>query len=112
MTRVPRLAPFSTADIVGVDIQSVLGFGEVLHRIVATVDAELSVSKEAEDIMVAKWEAMRRGYYSDPPLASPRRERRIRDWMMRAGFPPPAMPDVLESFLTARYGTHLRVAPK
>lgn len=110
MSRVPRLAPLTLNEPMPVILESVLGFGEILHRIVTTVDAELSVSQEAEAIMVRRWEEMPRGYYSDPPLTDAiRREARIRDWIVRAGMPEPHQRTVLAAFLTERYGSHLQV---
>jgi hypothetical protein len=54
MSRVPRLAPFTLNERIPIVLESVLGFGEVLHRIVTTVDAELSVTQKAEAIMVRR----------------------------------------------------------
>jgi hypothetical protein len=109
MGRVPRLQQLVLNDPIPTDLDSVLGFGEVLHRIVVTVDSELSLSERAEAIMVSRWESMRRGYYSDPPLDQKRREDRIRDWMLRAGMPEPTAREELDRFLTDRYGIFLRV---
>jgi hypothetical protein len=110
MSRVPRLAPLVLNFPVPVDLESVLGFGEVLHRIAVTVDAEFSIGKAAEAIMLRRWEAVRRAYYSDPPIADPgRRMGRIKHWMLSAGMPRPHEPETLEAFLTSRYGSHLDV---
>ncbi len=110
MSRVPRLPTVMLNDPIPLELESILGAGEVLHRIVVTTDAELSVNERAEGIMIRRWEAMRRAYYQDPPLTNAvRREARIRDWMLRAGLPEPDSRATLDAFLTARYGSHLQV---
>jgi hypothetical protein len=110
MSRVPRLAPLVVNSPIPVDLESVLGFGEVLHRIAVTVDAEFSISEEAEAIMLRRWEAVRRAYYSDPPIVdAARRMGRIKHWLLRAGMPKPYEPETLDAFLTSRYGSHLQV---
>jgi hypothetical protein len=110
MSRVPRLTQFTLNEPLPVTLDSVLGFGEILHRIVTTVDAELSVSQRAELIMVRRWEEMRRDYYSDPPITNAiRREARIRHWIVGAGMSEPHQRAVLDAFLTKRYGSHLQV---
>jgi hypothetical protein len=69
MSRVPGLPLMALNDPIPIELESILGFGEVLQRIVVTTDAELSVNQEAEGIMIGRWEAMRRVYYQDPPLS-------------------------------------------
>jgi hypothetical protein len=109
MNQVPRLKSLVLNGHIFVELYSVLGFGEVLHRIAVTMDAELSESEKAERIMLGRWESLRREHYHDPPLSQPRRQARIRDLMLRAGLASPDALPVLDSFLTTRYGPLLRV---
>jgi len=110
MSRVPRLAALTLDAPIPIELESVLGFGEVLQRIAVTVDAELSINERAETIMVRRWESMRRIYYDDPPITNAaRREGRIRHWILRAGMPEPHQRATLDAFLTERYGSHLQV---
>jgi hypothetical protein len=76
-----------------------------------TVDAELSQTEKAEKVMIEHWESLRRSYkYYSPPMAAPRRETRIENWMIRAGLPTPVNLATLDTFLTGRYGIDLRVS--
>jgi hypothetical protein len=109
MSRVPRLKPLVLNDQIFVELYSVLGFGEVLHRVAVTADTELSESEKAERIMLGRWESLRRERHNDPPLSQPRRQARIRDWMLRAGMASPVDLPVLDTFLSTRYGPLLRV---
>lgn len=109
MARIPRLRALTIGDQIPVELEAVLGFGEILHRITVTVDAELSETDKAESIMIKRWERFRREHYSDAPLVKARRQSRIRDWMFRAGLEIPVDLATLDTFLSARYGPLLRV---
>jgi hypothetical protein len=109
MTQIPKLGPLTLDNSIPMELRSVLGFGEILHRIAVTVDTELSESDKAETIMIKRWEKLRREHYNDAPLAKVRRRARIQDWMFRAGLARPEDLGTLDTFLSARYGPLLRV---
>ena len=113
MSHVPRAQIRGLNQPVSIDLRTVNGFGEALYNIVATVDAELSQTEKAEKaekVMIEHWESLRRSHkYHSPPMAAPRREIRIQNWMIRAGLPTPVNLATLDTFLTERYGIDLRV---
>jgi hypothetical protein len=110
VSRVPRLAPVTMGDQIELELENVLGFGEILHRIAVTVDAELSAAQAAEDIMIARFESVRRHHYSDPSSRTRPRESYLKNQMRGAGMRTPYALSTLDAFLSARFGTYWRVA--
>ena len=74
MVGIPRMTRAVLGEEIELELESVLGFGEVLHRIVVTIDAELSVTQAAEGIMLNRWQDVRRHRYSDPSSKVPLRD--------------------------------------
>jgi hypothetical protein len=109
LAQIPKLDLLTLGQDITLELTDVLGFGDVLHRIAVTTDAELSETDKAEVLMLSRWEAQRREHYSDAPLAEIRRLNRIRYWMLRAGLAAPENLAALDHFLSARYGPLLRV---
>lgn len=52
----PRCSPIHTlGEPVNIDLRGVVGFGDVVLRIISTLDAELSQCEEAEKLLAKKW---------------------------------------------------------
>jgi len=99
MPHAPAAAvPSSTSPL---QLRPVVGFGEVLLRIMVTVDAELAGAEGAEPELVTVWEAkFDKGRKMLPGDVS-KRKLRILNNFKHAGLPDPIVTDELVNFLKA-----------
>lgn len=73
---------------VKVSLRGVAGFSNIVLKIIATLDAELSRAKQAEELFIERWKRK----YPDPRMLSSksgRRRTQIRHLAEHAGFPVP-----------------------
>jgi hypothetical protein len=94
----PEHVLFAVGDPVSVTLRGVIGFSEVVNRIVTTIDAELALTLQGEAEFLYRWSSKYR-----PTMVYPfdvaRRRVRIQTQTVNAGFPVPANPAVLERLL-------------
>ncbi len=70
MSWVPTPSISSAGEQISLAFTDVMSFGEVLQKIVTTVDAELATTQGAEHLLWARWEQYRREHYGTPPRTS------------------------------------------
>lgn len=109
MSRIPQIAAFSAGDRIDIDLSVVLNAAEILHKVVATLDAELSATDAAEEVMLRRWCDARRAYRRDPPFSGKRRHDHIKDRLKSVNFPAPVDITEVDHFLTERFGKMFRV---
>jgi hypothetical protein len=93
----PEYFPFALGDPVTVTLRGVVGFSEVVLRIVTTIDAELALTQQGETEFFRRWKSVYR--YEMLPADTTRRLHRIEAQTMNAGFPRPYDPGVLDRAL-------------
>jgi hypothetical protein len=95
---VPRHAPVVLGGNIALSLRGVVGFSHIVLKIMATIDAEISRSQNAEKAFCKRWKQTnpRRLFM---PTVPERRERRINLLVHKAGFPKPSNP--------AEFGTWL-----
>ncbi|MDR0533921.1 MAG: hypothetical protein LBH01_08200 [Verrucomicrobiales bacterium] len=81
-----------------VNLRGVVGFSDIILRLITTLDAELSRSKGAEKEFIKSWQQI----HSKPitlPNDKKRRKNRIIRMVKKVGYPEPKMPEELEDWL-------------
>lgn len=94
---VPEYTPSTLGDRVGLTLRGVVGFSEIVLRIVATVDSELSATQEAEEELLRRWRAAYPVEYF--PANKARRDRRTALQCLKIGLPRPLNPERIYSLL-------------
>ncbi|WP_147444982.1 hypothetical protein [Corallococcus sp. CA053C] len=83
---IPTCLPLGLGDPVVVELRDVVGFSDILLRIVLSIDVELSSSQRAEDALVGQWRE-KFGKVQMPADAK-RRHAKIRRYFGKLGLPP------------------------
>jgi hypothetical protein len=108
--KVVPLTPAVALDTrISLDLSTVLAFGEVLHKIATTLDAQFATSKGGESQLIHSWRLYRDQHRQDLPLAGAKREARIVNWVEWSGLPRPTAVATLDGFLSDQFGISLRV---
>jgi len=97
----PQHFPVSVNEPVQLTLRGVAGFGDVLFRLVATLDAELSKAKAAEMVFVARWQQAVSQHVRQSHKQSTRTTQ-LRKVMRAMRMPDPNEEVLLESFLVSR----------
>ncbi len=95
VAEVPQHAPVrSLGDSVSLSLRGVVGFGEIVLKLVTTLDAELAKTKEAEQILARSWNSLHGRNYNLP--ADPRaQETRLVKLVRKLGLETPRDPPKL-----------------
>ncbi len=102
MTEVPKHFPVTTAgDLVKLSLRGVVGFGEIILKLVTTLDAELSRTTEAEAVLAQRWTKLHGPRYSLPAGVRPQ-ETRIEKLIRKLGLESPIDPIALLPMLRRR----------
>jgi hypothetical protein len=99
VVEVPVYEPLVVGRPVKLQLRGVVGFGDIVLRLICTLDAELSKSKHAEQVFIVRWrEAHGKGVISiaNDPL---RRTARIKRLVREMHLPTPKVSSDLESWL-------------
>lgn len=97
----PEHLPTAVNEPVQLTLRGVAGFGDVLFRLVATLDAEMSKAQAAEEVFVAKWKQSvgQSVRLSSTPTKRPRQLRKL---LYALRMPAPNDVELVERFLIAR----------
>jgi hypothetical protein len=89
---------------IGLSIRGVVGFSEVILKLIATLDAELARTRGAEAELLAQWQTVIGDKSNRPtlPTSKNRRKERIRMLVGKLGLPKPEQTGELETFLVER----------
>jgi hypothetical protein len=79
---------------------------DVVLRLVATLDAEISISVHADDEFVERWRQVHPGKLTLPATDLGRRSKRIERLVGKLGLPQPLRTDEIDVLLRARNLTH------
>lgn len=112
MSWVPRPSISNEGERIYLAFRDVMSFGEVLQKIVTTVDALFASTKRAEPLLWARWEQYRREHYGDASANKSKRWGRIRLDFKGARLPRPANLEYLDEVMLDRYGPFLRPSPR
>lgn len=82
-------------------LRGVAGFGDVLFRLVATLDAELSQAKAAEEVFVTKWQHAV-GRNATLSSKAPQRLHKLAVLLKSLQMPAPHDVGLVENFLISR----------
>lgn len=95
VTEVPRHHPIAAAgDAIQLSLRGVVGFGEIVLKLVATLDAELSKTAEAERVFVQRWVSSA-GLRHHLPAEAGAQRTRIEKLVRQLGLAAPANPMAL-----------------
>ena len=83
---------------VRLNLRGIVGFCDVVLRIIATVDAELSFTEPAEHIFKNRWIAVN-GKGVSLPKREDSRKKKLNQLIVKLGLPPVDMPGEVERFL-------------
>jgi hypothetical protein len=104
--------PSPTVGLVGspvsLSFRDVMSFGEVLHKIVTTIDGELSSTGATERLLCERWERRRRRHYAGASSNDAKRWNRIKLDFRGAQLPTPADIRFLDAAMRTKYGALLR----
>jgi hypothetical protein len=92
--------PISEGDKIALHLRGVVGFCDILFRMMVTVDAELCRSKSAEDVLERKFRSARK-----PSTLSSRANRRhaqILNYCKAAGLPKPVSSEIIRAYLISK----------
>lgn len=101
MQHPPPCRAYIANDPISVDLRAVVGFGEILIRLMVSIDAELSVTDIAEALALDAWLARFRQGLTYPADKDKRRARIARE-LMSAGLPRPLNTDDFPELLRQR----------
>jgi hypothetical protein len=103
LQEVPKHVPLVVGQPVKISLRGVVGFGEVIIKLVATLDAELSICDKAENILVSKfrdWAASTAGRAKNNLKRDPSaRSKQLHSLLRLLEFPDPARVDEIEALL-------------
>ena len=85
-------------ETVRLDLHGIVGFCNVVLRIITTVDAELSFTEPAEYIFKNRWIAVN-GKGVSLPKSEESRKKKLNQSIVKLGYPPVDMPGEVERFL-------------
>jgi hypothetical protein len=99
VAEVPRFNPQTPGKRVRLDLRGVVGFGEIVLRLMCTLDIELSQAKDCERVFVTKW----RSTHGNRPVTIASRPdprmRRIKSLVKQLGLPKPIVSPQFEAWL-------------
>lgn len=98
VSEVPAHEPITPSQRIRLKLRGVVGFAEVVLRLVATFDAELTRSKYAEQLFIQRWKTSHRPKRLLPAKPAERHDT-IKRLVMRLGLPGPKAVSELEEFL-------------
>ena len=101
VTEVPEYITHAPGDSAKVSLRGVTGFGEIVLRLICTLDAELVQTSGAEQAFVKRWKAKHGNGAVAIPSNSPRRQDRIRRLIRQLDLPLPNATTQLDSWLRA-----------
>ncbi len=102
VTEVPTYNKLTPGFPVILDLRGVVGFGDVILRLIATLDAELCQSVSAEKVFLDHWiEKLGRGRITVPQNRS-LRTARIKKIVRKSGLPTPTVSSAFEHWLRDR----------
>lgn len=102
---VPKHYPVVLNNRIKIDLRGVIGFSDVVIRMMYTIDAELCRGKAAEKEFIDKWKAAHKSRRTLAAAGSNRRRTQISVYIHRAGFPYPDLThfdDICEFLLQHR----------
>ncbi|WP_306534697.1 hypothetical protein [Geobacter sp.] len=98
VTEVPLHTPVTVGAPVSLSLRGVVGFCDIILKIIVTLDAELSRSKLAEEVFKAYWlEKHQRRYTLKTDLS--KKKNQIKQLIARLNLPTPPATDEFETFL-------------
>jgi hypothetical protein len=112
MAWVPRPSISTEGEPISLAFKDVMSFGEVLQKIVTTVDARLASNQRAEHLLWSRWERYRSEHYGDASANKSKRWGRIRLDFRGARLPRPSDLEYLDEVMLNRYGPFLRPMPR
>jgi hypothetical protein len=101
LTEVPEHNPLTLGHRIRLKLRGVVGFGEVVLRLMTTFDAELAKTDYGERLLVERWKR-KYGRRSLSSTSKPRREQQIRKLISHLDLPEPFAISDLDGFLTRR----------
>lgn len=102
VTEVPRHFPIGTiGDLVKLSLRGVVGFGEIVLKLVTTLDAELSQTTEAEAVFDSRWRAVI-GPMRYLPASASEKEAKLVQLVRKLGLETPTQPVALLPMLHRR----------
>lgn len=97
--------PYHTAPTIGTKtelrLRGVVGFGEVIHRMLVTLDAELSRSRKCEIEFLSRWRSINGTSVRTLSTDSNRRETQITNLVRKLSLPSPNSVSSIDVFLRA-----------
>lgn len=100
VNEVPEWHALAVDKPVTLSLRGGVGFGEVVLRLICTLDAELSTCRAAEDVFVRRWRKKLKT--TTVPFNSGNREGRIKESVRKIGFPKPLVDSQFEAWLRAK----------
>jgi hypothetical protein len=91
--------PIVEGDKITLHLRGVVGFCDILFRMIVTVDAELCRSQQAEHIVEKAFRGVKRGTLSSNPQ---RRHMQLLQYCKAAGLPKPTDTGIIRQFLLSR----------
>ncbi|GMV69375.1 MAG: hypothetical protein AMXMBFR76_18140 [Pseudomonadota bacterium] len=99
LKEVPAISSHTEGSPIKLSLRGVVGFGDVVLRLVSTLDAEFSKSMWAENAFLSRWKACH-GYSAvQVPVALERRRKRIRELVRKLDLPTPKVTTQFETWL-------------
>jgi hypothetical protein len=95
---VPKHYPVKPDAAVLVDLRGIVGFGDIVLKLIATLDAELSTHQKAEVVLAGRWKSVHGVGHFLPTDASAKQER-ISKSITKLGLPKPKRPEALAPFV-------------
>lgn len=92
----PEHHPLSSGAAVELSLRGVVGFGDIVARLIVTMDAELSRCEAAERELRSRWHA---AHGSHTAFKGSDRQAHIRRLVKKLRLPPPLLPDEIGDFL-------------
>ncbi len=98
VNEVPVHHPLTSNDIgqsVKIDLRGIVGFCDIIIKIISTCDVEFSTSQKAERIFIEKWKEKGRTLKTD----SVQRAKQIERYVKKLDLPVPSTTQEIENFL-------------
>lgn len=102
MTHAPACPPLAAGDRVRLTLRQVSGLGEVILRLMTTIDAHLATSVYAERALIEAWKAHHGSTKRFLPADEIKRRTKVASSVARLGFPKPLASDDIPELLKER----------
>ncbi|MFK4135295.1 hypothetical protein ACI2KR_23895 [Pseudomonas luteola] len=98
---IPEYQPYTQGSPIAVSLRGVVGFGDIVLKLVCTLDIEFSKSTAAEGVFISRWKSV----HGQSPVVIAQdphdRETRIRNLVRKLNLPKPATSDAFLAWLSA-----------